>query len=174
LIAFDVFNKTIKWRFGSGSTQWSLVDSDGNIYVTASVDSINNGNITLYSLNPNSKIRWYKELKGMITQPTIDKNGNIFFVSDSIYSIDYNGNIRWSKKFETDGFVTTPLVSDIAGNIYVIKEQHQKFELTAFNNNGTVLYSIPNLEQYPGQSPAIGFNRLYIPAGKGEIIHSIK
>jgi len=173
LIAFDIVNKTIKWKFGHGSTSWCLVDSHGNIWLNAIFDSISK-NYTMFSLTPDGNIRWFKKLAHDIAAPTMDKNGNIFFVSDSIYSIDYHGKLRWGFRFETDGYVTTPLVSDLNGNIYVIKEKYEKFDLTVFKNDGQILFNIPNLKYYPGQSPAIGFNRLFIPMGKGESIYSVK
>ncbi len=184
LIAFDVDKKQIIWRFGRGGTQWSVVDSYGNIYVSAFIDSINNGRGTLFSLKPDGSINWFREHvswstiggvpRSSLAKLTLDKSGNLFFVSDSIFSIDYSGRIRWRKKIEADGFVTSPLVSDENGNIYIVKEKFEHFDLLVFNNQGDLLFEILNLEDYPGQSPIIAFKKLIIPSGNGQKIFAIK
>ena len=124
VFAIDVENQHIKWTFGeiwlSGSV---LEDSEGHLYFQSQVDSINSGKASLFSLNPDGSVRWsfahdnprfsiHSHISG-----TMDKNGNYYFALDTLYSVDYRGNLRW--KLGLENVSGEPLTCDINGVVYV-------------------------------------------------------
>jgi len=178
ITAFDIVNREIKWQFGTGNSDWILVDSYGNLFFTAISGTVSKDN-TLFSTDPAGKIRWQRKLTGnsYTPRPTMDKNGNLFFATfatDSVFSLDYSGKLRWAAKLPSQGAVTTPLVSDADGKVYVIIEKYEAFDVAVYSSNGSLLSVLADLPSYSGQSPAISFNRLIIPSGKGESIFCMK
>ncbi|NWF90672.1 MAG: PQQ-like beta-propeller repeat protein [Ignavibacteriaceae bacterium] len=170
IYAVDISTKTIKWSFGQGNSEWSVVDSYGNIYVSTSIDSINSGQIGLFSLNTDGAIRWFNENRPT-KQITLDRYGNIFFIGDSLYSLDYSGKLRWSKEYIP---VDAPLTSDNWGNVYLVYVLAiDEFHLMKISNEGNINFDI-TLNKDSGDSPALGNNRIYLPSGKRDIIYSIK
>jgi hypothetical protein len=170
IYALDISSRSIKWSFGQGNYEWSVVDSYGNIYVTTSIDTINAGQVGLFSLKPGGVIRWYYE-KRPRKQMTIDRNGNIYLISDSLYAIDYSGNLRWKKDYVP---VTAPLTCDNLGNVYLIyMNVINEFNLMKINSNGDTLFDVL-LNKDSGDNPALGYNRIYVPSGKRDVIYSIK
>ncbi|MCB9058074.1 MAG: PQQ-like beta-propeller repeat protein [Calditrichae bacterium] len=100
LLAIDINEHIIKWTFGDTILRTGpIVDNQGNIYVLPDVDSFSTKNNFFYSLNPSGEIRWqFKHNEKNILnniEPTMDSNGNIYFGSDTLYSLDYNGNLNW-------------------------------------------------------------------------------
>lgn len=181
IFALDVASKTIKWEFGKGKSYWSVVDSYGNIHISTSVDTIHSGKLGLFSITSEGKIRWYYEHNQLVFgpgisalfQPTIDKYGNTYFASDSIYSIDYSGKVNWKKEY-VNMSNATPLTCDNAGNIYLTYViTGNEFHLMKIDNNRNTNFDIILNKDF-GASPALGNNRVYVPTGKKDIIYSIK
>jgi len=174
LVAFDIRNHDVKWEYGEVSS-WCLVDAQENIYVDSKVDSINNGEYSLISLTKDRKVRWSRWIGDYyMSCPTIDKNGNLAYVKDSLFSISYAGITRWGLKYETGGTVNTPLVCDEAGNIFVIREKWQKFDLSVYSQSGQFLFEMRDIEDYPGGSPALTESGIIIPSGNSSSIFFIK
>jgi hypothetical protein len=173
--ALDMEIKRIKWAFnGLLASASILVDSEGNIYFEKlkEPDYLKSNFI---SVKPNGELRW--EYKNSIeppadSSPTIDKNGNIYFGVDTLYSVNYDGKLRW--KIGLDGRCDAPIVSDNLGNIYVIT--------TSIDPDFTLIYKISErgsviwTHQYNSMfetvgSPAIGFdNIMLIPIANGKIL----
>lgn len=102
---------------------------------------------------------------------TIDKYGNFYFAVDTLYSFDFNGNVRW--KFFLGGLSYSSIVNDSYGNIYLGVGTLKKF--ISVNNEGNLLWSVDIPEEFNGHSPAIGNNeRIYIPSFKSKKVFAIK
>lgn len=165
VLALNIKSKSIEWTFGNNILKTSpIVDSQGNIYVYPNFQV--NGKNHFYSIKPNGELRWVFEYSGFPeisdnTEPTIDKNGNLYFAYDSIYSLSYEGKLRWKKGFE-EGRNLSPLVCDAMNNIYVGICVSQDYQIIkCFSDSGAEKYSLTiNTERALGTSPAITENGL--------------
>jgi len=166
VLAFDIDSKSIKWTFGNETLDSSpIVDSKGNIYFVP-----NNYNPTiLYSLAPNGDLRWsfpFSSGGGLIpnTEPTIDKNGNIYFGIDTLYSLNYEGKLRWKLGLE-DVDIHSPLINDVLGNVYLGLAGFGGIKVMAVSSEGKKLWEIKiEGERETGTSPAIAKDgTLYYP-----------
>jgi hypothetical protein len=184
LVAYDINDRSIKWKFGSnGSYNAVLVDSQGNTYFSCAVDTINNGNIAMFSLSEDGAVRWFYphnevyQNRAWYPEPTMDKQGNLYFGADTVYSLSYNGQLRWKKQI---GLVSagTSFVSDISGNIYVttISSSSQSFGIVKINANGDIIWQTAD-DYFPGESssgsPALADGILIMPT-QDKFIYSIK
>ena len=107
VFAIDVESQSIKWSFGDVRIRGSvLVNSDGYLYFQSQVESINEGKVALFCLNPDGSIRWsYAHdnpvfSSNKMADGTMDINGNYYFALDTLYSFDYDGNLRWKLGLE--------------------------------------------------------------------------
>jgi len=183
LFAFDIIERKIKWSVDKGSVRSSpMIDSQGNIYIIARPEE--NDTLIFYSLasNGNEKFsykftnKWGEYWK---IDPTIDKNGNLFFAGDSLYSLNHSGSLRW--KLGLPDFNSSPLVNDKDGNIYLITNNHT---VLSINNNGYINWTFQfDIEGSPGYSTIIGSNNiLYMnvlglgggPYSNSTVIYTIK
>jgi outer membrane protein assembly factor BamB len=161
--ALDINTQTIKWSFGTDKyfVIAPLVDCNGYIYILGT-DSTINKKPALYCLNANGTVRWIYVHGNtgepiMSGDPTIDKDGNIYFAFDTLYSVDYSGNLRW--KLPLPGWGDPPLVCDEAGNVYVTIFGNSFYETWAVNSSGSIVWKY----RYPStyfidSSPAISRN----------------
>jgi hypothetical protein len=182
LFAFDVIGKEIKWSIDKGEVRSSpTIDSQGNIYIVARPEE--NDTLVFYSFDSNGNDRfsykftckWGENWK---IDPTIDRNGNLFFAGDSVYSLDYSGNLRW--KLSLPGYNYSPLVNDKDGNVYLITHNHI---LLSISNNGIINWEFPfDSRGNSGYSPVIGSNNILFmnalswghPTIKSPILFAIK
>ncbi|GAB4138210.1 MAG: hypothetical protein Fur0015_09670 [Ignavibacteriales bacterium] len=134
LIAFDIETKSVKWTFGNEwLNSFPLVDSQGHIYILTK-DINSNNKHSLYSLNPDGTIHWaYEHNNRFFTESdftlSMDYEGTTYFAFDSLYAIDYSGNLKWRKPLNS--FSTGVLLTDKNCDIYLI---------TVYGENG-VLFS---------------------------------
>lgn len=166
VLALDINEKTILWTYGDERLKTNaMVDSDGNVYTL-----VNSG---LKSLSQDGKLRWeynFSELQSINdNSPCIDKYGNIYFATDTLYSVDYKGILRWKK--ELPRTCDAPLVCDNNGNVYCGTAQ-QGVSILAYNSEGVNLWQIDQNDQiFVGSSPAIDYNDvLYYPIYPNKII----
>ncbi len=136
IIAFDLVNREIKWKFGH-EILWNgpMVDAQGNIYLFVEDDSLDNSKANFYSLKSDGSIRWkYSHTRGGMysgTDPTIDKEGNIYFATDTLYALDYSGNLRW--KINLGMNISSSLICDADGTVFA----------AVFNNGpGSTIYAV--------------------------------
>jgi len=182
--AFDIDNQNIKWSFGDGrSGAAPMVDSQGNIYLLTVEQGSYSGKPSLFSLYEDGNVRWVFEHDNQqqkevysYAEGTIDKYGNIYFALDTLYSVDYSGNLRWKK--DLDGYTWTPLICDANDNIYTViihKNGDAIREIGAFYMQGNKVWSIP-IDEWArgGFSPIIAFNKLIIPTNKSNNLYFIK
>jgi outer membrane protein assembly factor BamB len=182
VLAIDIVNKIVKWTFGDSRLQFSpIVDCKGNVYLLP--DNDNQGKYYLYSLHPDGMLRWKFEyswsspLIGYI-DPTIDANGNVYFGTDTLYSVDYYGNLRWKTPIPENSIIGSPVICDKEGNIYLITfNSASNNKVFCFSGEGIIKWSL-NLPQdvnLPGASAAISNNGLmFIPSWSGKNIYVIK
>jgi len=154
LYAIQTDNGQIKWKRHIGERQNTLysplVDSDGNVYY----GTFHLGDSTgFYSLSSQGSLKWY--YPGVVSnEPAIDYNGNIFFDSGIIISVDNSGNLRWQQYV---GPNKTTYICDQEGALYTFSTDRVK--ISAFDRNGVLLWQI-NLEAYISRiaAPAIGYD----------------
>ncbi len=170
LYAIDITSKTIQWTFGETIGSTILVDSKGNLYCVAKDTSQNADPIYYFSLTSNGMVRWKFRVDGWVSysnqDATMDKNGNVFFASDTVYSLDYYGNLRWKQNFPGEYFASS-FICDGSGNLYSVSSSMLSYQKTiyCFNTNGEVGWTLPYYtEGLIYGSATIGFdNTIYIP-----------
>jgi len=186
LFAIDISQRQIKWVFGRYSNrQEPMIDAQGNIYLLTKTDSIDGEKPALYSLKPDGTVRWVYvhnnalEKEIYTNSPTIDKNGNIYFAFDSLYSVDYQGKLRWKRPLSFSCIADCPLVCDAEGNVYVglTTPEQQYITIKAFNSNGVLIwennFTTTGFGQVGG-SPAILNSILIFPSWRSKEIFVIK
>jgi outer membrane protein assembly factor BamB len=176
--AIDVSTQMIRWRFGASNQLLlaPMVDSYGNIYVLAT-DPPMITQPSLISIRPDGTRRWSFSHGNNFDQafagdPTIDAEGNIYFGLDTLYSVDWNGNLRWKRSLEVifpNPFCDVPLVSDAVGRIYAVVGSfaNSSYVAVMFNQNGEILgQQLVNTVGYIlDSSPAIYWNQEMALAG---------
>lgn len=181
LLAFDIINKEIKWIWGSSALYNSpIVDSDGNIYLFPSHQN-SSANPKFYSLKPDGSLKWEFEYtplhydKYLNLDPTIDKKGNVYFGLDTIYSLDYNGVLRWKYGLGTGltGNNYSPLVCDAQSNVYIGLVDNR---IISLNSEGYLRWEVfVDGERTLGLSPAISEDgTLFYPTWRSDSIIIIK
>jgi len=175
LVAIDIDFHQVKWIFGTVMNFASpVVDVQGNIYVFTSIDDppVAPQSIGLYSLNPEGEIRWMffpnKTWNNYGYQsPTIDKNGNIYFGVDTLFSLDYEGKLRWKR--DIPDFITSSLVCDNQDIIYFTIGSIKS--VIAIGKNGNTRWELP-VNRYSREdiSPSLAFNHLFIPSFRRDYI----
>ncbi len=177
--AYDLVNNNTLWSYGEGGYFAApLVDTDGNIYVWGGSDSAGNTSPSVVSLWSNGTPRWiynHGNILGIknstyLAEMTLDKNGNLYFALDTLYSLDYNGKLRW--KSGLGGKNWSPLVCDAEGTIYVSTLMSEFSAITAFTSSGQIKWKLPinsSKQIYPSYCSAITYNRtLIVPTYRGQ------
>jgi outer membrane protein assembly factor BamB len=176
LLAFDLPGKTIKWKFGRALIEnGPMVDSNGNIYVLVEDDSVDQSSATFYCLHPDGNIKWrFPHSRGQSywdIDPTIDKEGNIYFATDTLYALNYEGGLRW--KFPLGAPNWSPLICDAQGTVYSATYEHNT-KISAISKEGILKWQITGTEQ-PGQCPGITKDgKLVWPSWRAQNIYIIK
>jgi outer membrane protein assembly factor BamB len=149
VLAIDIVNKNVKWSYGNTWCNEIMIDSDGNIYA-----QVSNG---LVVLDKDGKLKWDYIVTPSTSgspSPTIDKQGNIYFATDTLYALDYTGKLRW--KYRLNKTCDVPIICDNNGNIFVGTASGSGITIVALNSNGNLLWTISDDSVYPvGSSPAI-------------------
>ena len=179
VFAINVETQSTKWTFGEIRMRGSvLVDSEGNLYFQSQVESLNDGKASLFCLNPDGSVRWSFAhdspdfSNNHMSDGTIDKDGNYYFALDTLYSLDYDGNLRWKMDLEhTSG---EPLTCDINGVVYV--PLWYGSSILAVSDDGERIWQV----NFPsgvlmGQSPALGIDQvMYVASYKEEYVYAIR
>jgi hypothetical protein len=174
LSAVDLKEKKLKWKTSFGTFS-PLVDSKDNIYFLrgSHIDSVQ-----LVCLNNAGELIWVFNnidaasiLSGILA---MDRRGNIYFGDDKVYSVSYNGKLNWMLDHIND---FRPVICDKKNNIYVVGYRTSPgFTLRSISETGNILWSI-DIEDSQYQSTitgALGFDRLYLPAGNYGSLYIIK
>lgn len=178
VFAINVESQSIKWTFGEILIHGSvLVDSEGHLYFQSQVESINSGKASLFCLNPDGSIRWSfahdnPEFSfALMADGTMDKNGNYYFALDTLYSLDYSGNLRWKLGLERES--NEPLTCDINGVVYLPLRVGNA--MSAVSSEGEMIWQIDlPITVTMGQSPALGSDqRMFLASFKNQFVYAI-
>lgn len=180
LIAFDIRTQSIIWEYGDIPLRNApVVDSYGNIYILPKYEA--QGKANLITLNPDGDIKWkysfYNNGESLFNSntPTIDKNGNIYFATDSLYSLNFNGELNWKQPLK--GFSDSHLICDYNSNIYVGTmgvENNTKIAISCFDKTGELQWELLFNQIQIGGSPAIAYGKLFYPSWRGSKLFVIK
>jgi len=185
LVAFDISSQNIKWMVGDSNYRGApLVDSEGNIYLSTKIDSLNDGHYGLYCFLQDGKVKWFfphsqfSNLSGEGVwnshgEPAIDKEGNIIFGQDTVYSLSISGELRWAKRLNISPAASISV--DIDGNIFLLQDNtSSSFSVLALNKDGNTLWQIINLQGESTASTPIIFNNMLIVPTQDLFIYCIK
>ncbi len=164
LIAFDLVIKSIKWTFGTASMEnGPMVDSEGNIYLLIA-DGIPNQNIAnFYCLDPNGNVKWkFPNIRIPLyydIDPTIDKDGNIYFATDTLFALEYSGKLRWKLGLENQ-YNNGAVICDNIGTIYIATSANYfDGKIIAVSKEGIIKWVIQITDEFSvGLSPALTKN----------------
>ncbi|NWF49891.1 MAG: PQQ-like beta-propeller repeat protein, partial [Ignavibacteriaceae bacterium] len=177
LLAIDIYSKALMWQFGNSPLNGApQIDALGNIYLASEVDSINSGRYSVYCLRRDGTIKWnydlgYEGVNRYFCEGTIDKEGNYYFATDTLYSFNYKGGIRWKLFLGESSWCS--LVCDAEGTIFLNVGVSSKY--FAVSKHGNVLWTIDLDNQFSGFSPALGSTgHLYIPTWESKYFYAIK
>ncbi len=163
ILAVDLITQSVKWTFGDqGLYSAPVVDNDGNLLFSPGPNSLISGNRVFYSLDSDGDINWnFSYISRLLwdnSEPTIDYDGNIYFATDTLYSLNYRGELRWKFGFE-DGYSNgSPLICDINNVVYAgVKHKSTGLnQVSAISSIGQVLWTVHNDEAgFLGTSPSI-------------------
>jgi hypothetical protein len=171
VLAFNIDEKRIVWDFGNSNLFGGpLIDSDGSIYLSSKSEEFNNNKPAVFCLSPDGNVKWFFPHEQWVFQEnynnhgfiTMDKNGSIYFGSDTLFSINFNGKLRWKKALQISQ--ATALVCDKENRIYACRETNSyNFELLILNDAGEIVKSLLLEGETTFSSPALGYGRLFQP-----------
>ncbi|MBK6915386.1 MAG: PQQ-like beta-propeller repeat protein [Ignavibacteriales bacterium] len=181
LYSFDIQSQSINWTFGTETLYAApIVDDEGNIYIQSASPDFNNGINSLFCLKPDGSVKWsfahnnpQMDQSYGYAEGTIDKLGNIYFAFDTLYSLNYLGQLNW--KIPLNGFTASPLICDANGTVYIsvsTVESYALSEIIAVDSDGNFLWKVPISSISPlgdvlGLSPALNNDRrLFVPTFK--------
>ncbi|MBK6915046.1 MAG: PQQ-like beta-propeller repeat protein [Ignavibacteriales bacterium] len=182
LIAVSIIEHKVIWTWGQRPLYNSpVVDSEGHIYVFPSYNQ-QSDEPKFYSINKDGTIRWefqynpssYDYYLGL--DPTIDKEGNVYFGSDTIYSLNYAGMLNWKYGINSDSLSdnnSSPLVCDAQSNIYLGTSEKK---IICLDKEGQVRWiTTQTQERALGYSPVINnLGTLFFPTFRSNNIIKIK
>lgn len=135
---------------------------------------MNNAKPSLFSLDEGGNIRWIyihnnnqQYEKFSYAEGTIDTKGNIYFAFDSLYSVNYAGELNWKK--ELNGRTETPLVCDINNNIYIaVKKKDGSMTYESYTETGKIKWQVKNInkQSFFGHSPCLLNEAIIYPTWK--------
>ncbi len=168
ITAVDIVNRKVKWSYGNTRAYTSVVDSYGNVY--SIIKRENENKISdLICLSSEGIINWSYPLYNWVSSgyqdPTIDKLGNIYCASDTLYSISYKGELNWKKSLGNFNF-SSSILCDGLDNIIITGQNLNSGSIETFyiDKDGNVLWNTPiSSGGIVTASGAIGYdNTLYI------------
>jgi outer membrane protein assembly factor BamB len=179
LLALDISTRQILWSFKEdilpedptmSTANGISIDSDGNIYFLTQKDY---HIAELFVLRSDGDIKWRYQFNTDAVNdniPTIDKQGNLYYATDSLYSFDFEGNLRW--KLGLDNICDCPLICDDNGSVYV---GTMGVSIIGFDNDGYQLWKIDDNQNQVGGSPAIGFDEMmFFPTWSSNKLYGIE
>ena len=107
----------------------------------------------------------------------MDKNGNLYFGLDTLYSVDYEGRLRWKYNFNNANFITSDISIDGNNNIYfTISDGGSDRKLISLNKDGKLLWEVPLPRSHPAVNYSIGisYNYLISPSYRSDSFYLIK
>lgn len=176
--AVDAQTGAVLWGFGR-TTQDSplspMVDNAGRVYILGADTSYNNGSPSLFCVSSSGSLVWsyahgnaYNPYLG--APPTMDHNGNVYFAFNALYSVSYEGALRWKADMPAPRmFIDKPLVCDKNNVIYASLESYGVTpKMMAYSSEGARLWEceIPHSGVLGDASPMIAPGGRLIVSGK--------
>ena len=163
IVAFDVVGKSIKWEFGNtqlGPFAAPVVDFYGNVYIISSEDD---NNVYLYCVLPEGSIKWKYKI-GIVRLRNeflaIDKLGNLYCGQDTLYSINFKGELNWKYELSNANALSGPIITDKGCNVYILSAAFDFFHITLkiFSKKGDLIAQSQPVEYFTGggYSPSFG------------------
>ncbi len=119
LIAVDISSHKILWKYGESTLRNTpLITNEGNIAI---MENSGDSMISLTLLNMNGVILWKYIFTGHYLndiEPTIDYFGNIYFGTDTLYSVNLKGKLNWKTQLGKGVSRYTAIICDGNNNIY--------------------------------------------------------
>jgi WD40 repeat protein len=178
LIAVDVNTKSIKWTFGDrkdSGLATPIVNTDGNIFFLGIPLESDGENSSLTALNSDGEVQWryfFGGSKGVVSYyaPTIDKQGNIFFAYDSLYALNYLGELKWKQQIPCKCIGT--LTCDVNDIVYIPVIPGSKMgQVIGYDTEGNLIWESDIMSGTPGESMALGVDYLVFPTHNSEGIY---
>jgi outer membrane protein assembly factor BamB len=166
LVALNVATGAELWRYALGLAEvrsTPAVAPDGSITVLAEEQSITGGFISTAVVRVSSAggLVWRREL-GIpssaveigFSAPAIGSDGSVYVASDSLYALNPNGTVRWSRFFTGEALRASAVIGG-NGTVYFAS---RNIPLTAMHpDSGRVLWERPlGAQDHVFASPAIG------------------
>lgn len=152
---------TLNWVLETGANFWwssPSIGPDGTIYVGSS-DGY------LLAISQDGLVKWiFHTGDTFVTSAAIDQNGNVYIANNHIYSLDPNGNLRWSA--ETYG-TSSPAIGENC-MIYVGSGPN----LAAITMSGEIKWFFPT-DGNVGSSPAISADGTIIVGSDDTYLYAI-
>jgi hypothetical protein len=168
ILAIDITERTIAWEYGNEFSSNSIVDSYGNIYFQTTTG--------LFSIDEKGTENWryihgHSDYYSLTTSPCIDRDGNLYFGTDTLYSLNYKGELRWKQYLK--GICDAPIVCDNENNVYV-GARLNGITFSKYDQDGTLMWQVAIQQTYLNGSPAITkAGRLIYPTLHNQVV-SIK
>jgi outer membrane protein assembly factor BamB len=170
VIALEALTGNVIWTYGKTPIHVSpIIDNDGNIYFVS--EPVSTSKCQFICLNREGNEKWihyfnYKNKSPAYNQPCLDRFGNFYFGSDTVYSINYAGNLNW-KYVLNNSSIHTPILCDNDNNIYFgVGLDNDKAGFISLTYKGNLRWFLIFNEEplILGGSPAIGFGgKIYCP-----------
>ena len=137
----------------SGSERSVLTMSpDGRSLYVLGMDSLTIPRPSLICLRPDGSVRWSFAHDNRFDQinagdPTIELDGNVYFILDTLYSVGPDGGLRWKRGFGDPASYPAgdvPLLSDELGYIYAVvvtPNPTTRNTLYVFGQDGSIVRS---------------------------------
>jgi len=122
---------------------------------------------SLTALNSSGEIEWryfFGTSQDIVAYyaPTIDKQGNIFFALDSLYSLNYLGELNWKK--DMPHWCWGTLTCDVEGMVYIpVGPNSSTSQVLSYNQDGDLIWESELMNGTCGESMALGSGYLVLP-----------
>ena len=177
LVAVNIEDQSISWTYGSETLECApMVDNEGNIFIynAGGYSSSDDGDFAFVCLNPDGSLRWKFPMKKKYTyelNPAIDREGNVYFGTDTLFSFTNDGKFRW--QLPKKG-IECALTIDSNNNIYGFRKDEYLVGYCV-NISGDPVWDMNNTSEFTrlGGSPIIVNNSILVPGWRSEWIYVI-
>ncbi|MBZ0198353.1 MAG: PQQ-binding-like beta-propeller repeat protein [Ignavibacteriaceae bacterium] len=169
LYALNLLERKIKWKTTFQGI-YPMTDVDGNVYCFS---VSNTDSSSLFSLDDSGDVNWEFRFKDFVSELAMDKDGNIYFGAVNVYSVNYNGKLKW-KKDNINNW--QPLLCDEKNNLYSIYFQGTGLSVWCISESGNVVWNAfnENLKYNRCYGSALGFNKLITPSWENSKLYIIR
>lgn len=99
--------------------------------------------------------------------------GNIIFGFDTLYSLNYVGELNWKIALSDNEFVTSPIICDVNGNVFIGTDNNSTPVVYRYSSVGYKEWEVRLLgERAIGLSPALSESGLLLSQLSDRIIYT--